>query len=332
MYVLFPADEVVYLSYGRLIYVPTSSSPEPPSIPGFTSPNNRTSVTRINSDQLPRRRTRTASTSFFKSNPGIKSLPTTPNPEASTSKSDKSPNAVRNSLSTVSHSSSYPSTSTGSTKSRKSTASEPIFSSPKSNPSVVKSNSFRVDQPESPPVRPERKKKSLKLPVFHNSKSPERKLSYSDFLALNRENKRSEEPSTPSDKKTQREKSPGIRKFFRDKSVPRNLGRDRTPFDFDTLFNREPSPGTLSVQSLQQSGNSGSEEKGKQIPRTPTPSRATPAFTDKEEGVLRQRPHKSTSGTAAAATVAAAGNGTSQNGKQRISFKGLNPSRIQRTA
>lgn len=189
-----PADEVVCLSYGRVIYIP---------------------------------------------------------PSLSTNRVTK---PIRTSLSTGSHTSypSVPSTSTSSTKSRQSTASEPLFSLNKFKTSSSKS----LNQPstskspnEPPPVRPSRKKK-LKV-----SLEAARKQSFSDFLSVSRE-KSPRSPVAP--------EKPAIR-IFRGKSVsPKNLGRDRTPLDFDSLFIREASPGKLSVKSLNNVDESGPRLSGKQ--------------------------------------------------------------------
>ncbi|RZC40471.1 hypothetical protein BDFB_014452 [Asbolus verrucosus] len=191
MYVIFPADEVVYLSYGRVIYIPSSP------------PANRVTI------------------------------------------------PIRTSLSTGSYTSypSVPSTSTSSTKSRQSTASEPVFQVNKLKPvssskSLNQPSTSREKSPsEVAPVRPSRKKK---LKVALEAKAPQRKQSYSDFLAVNRE----KSPKLPN--QTPPEKSPSIR-IFRGKSAsPKNLGRNRTPLDFDLLFKREASPAKLSVRSLEE--------------------------------------------------------------------------------
>nr|XP_015838823.1 PREDICTED: uncharacterized protein LOC657682 isoform X7 [Tribolium castaneum] len=209
MYVISPADEVVYLSYGRVIYIPSSL------------PTNR--VTK----------------------------------------------PIRTSLSTGSHTSypSVPSTSTSSTKSRQSTASEPVFSLNKLKPT---SSSKSLNQPstsrekspnEPPPVRPSRKKK-LKVAL-----ESARKQSFSDFLSISRE----KSPKTPVNQTP--EKSPTIR-LFRGKSVsPKNLGRNRTAVDFDSLFIREASPGKLSVKSLNNVDETGPRLTGKQ---RLTPEKSSP--------------------------------------------------------
>ncbi|XP_044272081.1 uncharacterized protein LOC123015995 isoform X7 [Tribolium madens] len=209
MYVISPADEVVCLSYGRVIYIPSSL------------PTNR--VTK----------------------------------------------PIRTSLSTGSHTSypSVPSTSTSSTKSRQSTASEPVFSLNKIKPT---SSSKSLNQPstsrekspnEPPPVRPSRKKK-LKV-VLESA----RKQSFSDFLSISRERT----PKSPVNQTP--EKSPTFQ-FFRGKSVsPKNLGRNRTAVDFDFLFNREASPGKLSVKSLNNVDETGPKLTGKQ---RLTPEKSSP--------------------------------------------------------
>lgn len=142
MYVIFPADEVVYLSYGRLIYIPTASQSEnrePPAVPA--APSRTTAPSRTSQ-----------STSSHASNPSV------------------------------------PSTSTSSTKSRKSTVSAPVLV-----------NGFPEE--EEPPVRPRRAKKEKKVAppspkqktssdnflALPKSKTPERRLSFSDYLSQSRE-------------------------------------------------------------------------------------------------------------------------------------------------
>ncbi|XP_063929402.1 uncharacterized protein LOC135141810 isoform X7 [Zophobas morio] len=205
MYVISPADEVVYLSYGRVIYIPSS-----PPASRVTKP-------------------------------------------------------IRTSLSTGSYTSypSVPSTSTSSTKSRQSTASEPVFSLNKLKPS---SSSKSLNQPSTsrekspkPPVRPSRKKKQKV-----EEKPFARKQSFSDFLAISRD--KSPKPTSPTP-----EKSPNLA-FFRGKSPsPKTLGRNRTTLDFSTLFSREPSPGHLSVKSLNNVDN-GSKLSAKRV----TPEKSSP--------------------------------------------------------
>lgn len=152
---IFPADEVVYLSYGRVIYIPSSP------------PANRVTI------------------------------------------------PLRTSLSTGSHTSypSVPSTSTSSTRSE--------HASTKSSLSLYQPSTSK----DHYPVKPARKKKLQERPVqekhYLTVASPERI-----------------------------ERLPANRIFTRGKSAsPRNLGRDRTPFDFDNLFKREASPGRLSTRS-----------------------------------------------------------------------------------
>lgn len=228
MYVLFPADEVVYLSYGRLIYLPLSPQPD--------------------------------------------QIVNTP---------------IRTSLSNGSHTSfpsvlSTPSTN-GSTRSRKSAASEPPPTTTTTQQQLISTNSFNsldhqqpstsrqylssannlhVDQPLLAPVPPARKnKKTLKLiptvrPLKPKTPPFERKLSYSDYLALSRDKtpqspapSSSASPTTPSksNDKSPLFKTPSF-KLTREKT--KSLGRDRTPIDFDTLFKKEASPGKLSVHSI----------------------------------------------------------------------------------
>lgn len=138
---IFPADEIVYLSYGRLIYIPTANQqenleqPAVPAAPSRTTAPSRTSQ----------------STSSHASNPSV------------------------------------PSTSTSSTKSRKSTVSAPVLV-----------NGYPEE--DQPPVRPRRAKKEKKVAPpspkqktsdqflqLPKSKTPERRLSFSDYLSQSRE-------------------------------------------------------------------------------------------------------------------------------------------------
>lgn len=145
MYVIFPADEVVYLSYDRVLLIPATNS--------------------VSNDQA---------------------SPSTP------------------SQSTGSHTS-HPSTSNSSTRSKQSAASAPAYNGYAENPTkkpIAKSKSFKVttSTPEQPPVRPRRTKKEqkqktslekppsfLQLPSRSKSKTPERRLSFSDYLSQSRE-------------------------------------------------------------------------------------------------------------------------------------------------
>lgn len=165
MYVIFPADEVVYLSYDRVLLLPAANS-----APNQASPS-----------------TASQSTGSYTS---------------------------------------FPSTSNSSTRSKQSVASAPVVYNgcAEKNP-VVKSKSFRVaneSTPEQPPVRPRRVKKEqkhqqqqksslekpqsfLQLPSSRSkSKTPERRLSFSDYLSQNRERtpnyskSKSPSPSGPS--------------------------------------------------------------------------------------------------------------------------------------
>lgn len=155
MYVIFPADEVVYLSYDRVLLIPGTTNRE--------------------------------------SN----------NQQASPSTASQSTGSYT----------SHPSTSNSSTRSKQSVASAPptyngyaenhAKRSPK--PTITKSKSFKTTTPEEqPPVRPRRTKKEqkqqqqqktslekptsfLQLPSRSKSKTPERRLSFSDYLSQNRE-------------------------------------------------------------------------------------------------------------------------------------------------
>uniref|UniRef100_A0A6P7EYR5 Uncharacterized protein LOC114324758 isoform X1 n=1 Tax=Diabrotica virgifera virgifera TaxID=50390 RepID=A0A6P7EYR5_DIAVI len=121
--------------------------------------------------------------------------------------------------------------------------------------SFLKPSALTKEKVPEPPVRPERKKDKK------SDSSDDRRLSYSDYLALNRERvPRSDIINTRSDKVQQlrvkpipipkREKSPVLKFFRAQSSSPRNFGRDRTAFDFDGFFKQEPaSPGKLSVNS-----------------------------------------------------------------------------------
>ncbi|XP_057670494.1 uncharacterized protein LOC130902399 isoform X7 [Diorhabda carinulata] len=122
--------------------------------------------------------------------------------------------------------------------------------------SFLGSSALLRDKTPDPPIRPERKKDKKTVQTSENS---DRRLSYSDYLVLNRERvPRSDIINTRSDKVQEvrekpiikREKSPGLKFFRSQSSSPRTLGRDRTAFDFDGLFKHEPpSPGKLSVNS-----------------------------------------------------------------------------------
>lgn len=161
---IFPADEVVYLSYGRLIYIPASNSapvraqsqPPPPPPPSRAS----------------------QSTGSRTSNPSV------------------------------------PSTSTSSTKSRKSTASAPAANGYPETPST---------SAETPPVPPRRTKKVftvaavdegprkpsfLRLPGRSREKTPERRLSFSDYLSQSRERSPNTLAVNGREKSKSRERSP----------------------------------------------------------------------------------------------------------------------------
>lgn len=151
MYVIFPADEVVYLSYDRVLLIPSTNR----------ETNNQAAS------------------------------PSTP------------------SQSTGSYTS-HPSTSNSSTRSKQSVASAPVYNgyaennpTKKSPKPVAKSKSFKAT-PEQPPVRPRRAKKEqkqqqqqktslekrpsfLQIPSRSKSKTPERRLSFSDYLSQSRE-------------------------------------------------------------------------------------------------------------------------------------------------
>ncbi|XP_072381374.1 uncharacterized protein Stacl isoform X2 [Diabrotica undecimpunctata] len=184
----------------------------------------------------------------------------------STGNSNKSSKSSKNSSSS--------SKSVGAVKTKQSAESKELLSrprtlsesgnSPKAEPKkkLTNSNSFRSflkpsaltkEKVPEPPVRPERKKDKK------SDSSDSRRLSYSDYLALNRERvPRSDIINTRSDKVQElrvkplpkREKSPVLKFFRAQSSSPRNFGRDRTAFDFDGFFKQEPaSPGKLSVNS-----------------------------------------------------------------------------------
>lgn len=150
MYVIFPADEVVYLSYDRVLFIPAANSE-----PNQASPS-----------------TASQSTGSYTS---------------------------------------YPSTSNSSTRSKQSVASAPVVyngyaeNPPDKSPKpATRSKSFRGTSgtPDQPPVRPRRLKKEqkqqkaslekpqsfLQLPTRRSkSRTPERRLSFSDYLSQNRE-------------------------------------------------------------------------------------------------------------------------------------------------
>lgn len=149
MYVIFPADEVVYLSYDRVLLLPAANSASNQASPSTAS------------------------------------------------------------QSTESYTS-FPSTSNSSTRSKQSVASAPVYNGyaeKKSPKPVNKSKSLKVgannNPDQQPPVRPRRLKKEqkrqqqkpslekpqsfLQLPSRSKSKTPERRLSFSDYLSQNRE-------------------------------------------------------------------------------------------------------------------------------------------------
>lgn len=97
--------------------------------------------------------------------------------------------------------------------------------------SRFRSSSFRLRRsktPECQPARPERKKEKK---ITKPKPGLERKLSFSDYLAVSRE-KCTDDRARPlgsSDRDIAREKSP-VLSFFRKTPSPKNLGRDRTPY------------------------------------------------------------------------------------------------------
>ncbi|XP_074036554.1 SH3 and cysteine-rich domain-containing protein isoform X3 [Leptinotarsa decemlineata] len=286
MYVIFPADEVVYLSYGRLIYVPSSSSPEnhlntapirtnslEESGINLSSELSQSRVDSYNpqSNEKPcTSRTADFGSSKTHSNPD-KSKPSQPG--LCNSLERPPPHRAINSNSTKSSTSSKKSSGSSKSTTALLECKEPDASS-NSNPGTTKKlsgNSFKSffksrlnseKTPESIPVRPERKK-DKKLPT-------ERKLSYNDYLTVGRErteiprsdivNTRSDQvQDVKSEKPIKREKSPVFRFFRAQSSSPRTLGCDRTAFDFDGLFRQESNPGKLSVNSVLRRPGVGSE-------------------------------------------------------------------------
>ncbi|GJQ87483.1 hypothetical protein Trydic_g19242 [Trypoxylus dichotomus] len=161
MYVIFPADEVVYLSYGRLIYVPTSSTPHPSE-------------------------------------------------EQASATQDQPPNESNSrGFQSRSSYSSAPSTSTGSSRSFRSTASAPINTSANfetadkdvklNRSTIISSRSFEIlNQPERPRRANKAKKEerpgksALRQAFLEVPKAPlpsgkrERRLSYWDYAQANR--------------------------------------------------------------------------------------------------------------------------------------------------
>jgi len=99
--------------------------------------------------------------------------------------------------------------------------------------SRFRSSSFRLNlrrskTPECQPARPERKKEKK---ITKPKPGLERKLSFSDYLAVSREKWTDDraQPLGSSDRDIAREKSP-VLSFFRKTPSPKNLGRDRTPY------------------------------------------------------------------------------------------------------
>ncbi|XP_071050327.1 guanine nucleotide exchange factor VAV2 isoform X9 [Onthophagus taurus] len=176
MYVIFPADEVVYLSYGRLIYV--SSTPE------------------VRDPQLAQ----------------LQQHFQFVNQDLQSSSSQEAPtNQPRSSCQSTGSHSSAPSTSTSSSRSFRSVHSAPFLTqSHQSNEKLTppKQSKSKDDLSERPPERPKRQKEKnsgsfLRLPTrksFHIRKSDprdNRKLSFSDFARTNNRDFTLPVPSTP---------------------------------------------------------------------------------------------------------------------------------------
>lgn len=172
---IFPADEVVYLSYGRIIYVPTS----PATIPPHAENRQNEQIHQQHQQQYQRQ----------------------PSLDRSNSRREQPPPLTGSSSSRFQSRGSYssaPSTSTGSSRSFRSTASAPANNEPKdatlNRSSIIASRSFEIlNQPERP-KREKRKqraeKNALRQTFLEVPKAParrsDRRLSYSDFAHANR--------------------------------------------------------------------------------------------------------------------------------------------------
>ncbi|CAH1154321.1 unnamed protein product [Phaedon cochleariae] len=256
MYVISPADEIICLSYGRVIYLP-SSSPQPNAHP----------------DHQP-----TAEATSERPKPGNK-----PRNNSATLERDYNCNSNKSSKS-----SRHSSASSTSGKRKEDITSRK--SAPEATPGSSKrsSGSSNLKPPEALPVRPERKKdkdkKCLRLPT-------DRKLSYTDYLTVGRGtdlsrsdliNTRSDlvqDVKSTSDKPVKRDKSPVFRFFRAQSSSPRTLGCERTAFDFDVLFRQESSPGKLAVNSVRRPGVGSDSNLVRKQESEKSPTRKRPFFS-----------------------------------------------------
>lgn len=161
MYVIFPADEVVYLSYGRVIYVP----PIAPS-------------------QQVIRTTTTEPDSSFQSNRNQTSIPSLPSTSTGSTRSNRSSlGNVLNGFASDNNSEKNSLKRTKSTKSKQSKESDKSEEKPIRGKSPKPKCSDNTGKSPAPSVKSQ-KDQYLQVPSSGKEKSPtpQRRLSYSDFL------------------------------------------------------------------------------------------------------------------------------------------------------
>ncbi|XP_049823029.1 uncharacterized protein LOC109597113 isoform X3 [Aethina tumida] len=309
MYVIFPADEVVCLSYGRILYVPPTSpseatAPLPPPVRQNAAPASPSLPSTASSSTKSRKSTRSEpgvvtgrldiksdsckSLNPDTANPAPKrperkkrsfkfpslSKPKTPVPERKLSFSDFLPQNREIIYSTLPNQSPR----SGGTNGPKDPS---LTATSKSLEQVNSPFNRRSSRKENSPS------KAPKTPEPNNSLSPRRQLKKESSPAKSqtKEDTKHLRPSTskdvavngakPADKHETREKSPGFR-FFRDKANSTG-SKDRRPVDFDSLFNREVSVGKLSSGSYH-SVKEDSRSRQQQPPEKPSPAKRRSAF------------------------------------------------------